>query len=91
MSSLKQLNRSIKLKRLQGKHSARQCSLHLNLLVSRVHKQTKAHPFVSTIGTMFTVLILSKHAKRIRYLSPFASIGVNFFRQYQETKKSALS
>lgn len=87
MSSLKQLNRSIKLKRLEGSDAARRCQLSLNIFLYSVHKQTKAHPWIAPIGAFFSVFIFSKYTRKIRTFYPLASLGANVFKQYQDTKK----
>jgi hypothetical protein len=80
MSSLKQLNRSITLKRLEGKDNARQCALTLNLLLFTVRKHTKSHPFVVTLGVSLSTFILAKYKNKIRTIYPFFSLGFNYFK-----------
>ncbi|UJF22646.1 hypothetical protein [Shewanella sp. OMA3-2] len=81
MSSLKHLNHSIKLQRMQGKDSVRQCELSLNLLLYSVKKQTQKHPFGTTIGVTLATIIFAKYRKKMKSLYPIASLGVNYFRQ----------
>lgn len=79
MSSLKQLNRSINLKRVEGQSSARQCELKLNLLLYTVRKHTKKHPFGVTIATT----LLAKYRTKIKTIYPIASLGLSYFNQYR--------
>lgn len=86
MSSLKQLNHSINLKRLQGKASVRQCELTFNLLLHYLKKQTQKHPFGSTIGVTIATVIFSRYRTYIKALYPIASLSFNHFKQYQGSK-----
>ncbi len=87
MSSLKQLNHSINLKRLEGKNSARQCELKLNLLLHTVSKQTQRHPFAVTIGVTVATTLLARYRKRIKSLYPIASLGLNYLSQHYSSNK----
>ena len=80
MSSLKQLNRSITLKRLDGMDKARQCDLTLNQLLFTVRKHTRSHPFVVTLGVSLSTFILAKYKHKIKTIYPFFSLGFNYFK-----------
>ncbi|MGE6567763.1 hypothetical protein ACQKE9_04280 [Shewanella vesiculosa] len=80
MSSLKHLNHSIKLKRMQGNVSARQSELSINLLLYSVKKQTQKHPFGVTIAVTIGTIIFAKYRRNIKSLYPMASLGFNYFK-----------
>lgn len=86
MSSLKHLNRSIKLKRLQGKDSARQFELTLNLLLHSIQKQTQKYPFGVTIGVTIATIIFARYKSNIKSLYPIASLSFNYFKQHHSSK-----
>lgn len=86
MSSLKQLNKSIKLKKLQSKDSARQCEQSLNLLLFTVSKHTKKHPFVVTAGVSLATIVLTKYRNKIKSFYPVASLGMNYYMQHRQSK-----
>ncbi|WP_350432576.1 hypothetical protein ABIS04_03140 [Shewanella sp. H8] len=86
MSSLKHLNHSIKLKRMQGNDSVRQCELSLNLLLYSLKKQTQKHPFGVTIGVTLASLIFVKYRKTIKSLYPLASLSFNYVKLYYRSK-----
>ncbi|RBW47942.1 hypothetical protein DS885_00395 [Psychromonas sp. B3M02] len=79
MSSLKHLNHSIKLKRLEGKDQLRQLDLSLKIFLNDIHKHTKEHPFVVTGVSALGIFILSKYRRKIKTLYPLASLGFNYF------------
>ncbi|MEG3755569.1 hypothetical protein [Psychromonas arctica] len=81
MSSLKRLNHSIKLKRLEGKDNIRQVDLSLKLFLNDVNKHTKKHPLVVTIGGVLTGFILSKYRRKIKTFYPLASLGFNYIKR----------
>ena len=85
MSSLKQLNRSINLKRAEGQSSARQCELKLNLLLYTVRKHTKKHPFGVTFGVTIATTLLAKYRTKIKTIYPIASLGLSYFNQYRSS------
>mgnify|MGYP003663212744 FL=1 len=86
MSSLKHLNHSIKLTRMQGKDSVRQCELTLNLLLHSVKKQTRKHPFGATVGVTIATFVFARFRKNIRSLYPLASLSFNYAEQYRNSK-----
>ncbi len=88
MSSLKQLNHSINLKRLEGKDSARQCELKLNLLLHTVRKKTQKHPFAVTIGVTIATALLAKYSTKIKSFYPIASLGLNYFNQHRSSNST---
>ncbi|MEL0657740.1 hypothetical protein V6255_01205 [Psychromonas arctica] len=88
MSSLKQLNHSINLTRLEGKDSARQCELKLNLLLHTVRKKTQKHPFGVTIGVTIATALLARYRTKIRSLYPIASLGLNYFNQHRSSNNT---
>jgi hypothetical protein len=69
MSSLKRLNHSIKLKRMQGNVSARQSELSINLLLHSVKKQTEKHPFGVTAVVSIVTFIFAKYRRNSKPLN----------------------
>jgi hypothetical protein len=86
MSSLKHLNHSIKLTRMQGKYSVRQCELTLNLLLYSVKKKTQKYPFRVTVGVTIATIVFARYRKNIKSLYPIASLSLNYVKQYRNSK-----
>ena len=86
MSSLKHLNHSIKLTRMQGKDSVRQCELTLNLLLHSVKKQTRKHPFGVTVGVTIATIVFARYRKSIKSLYPIASLSFNYAKQHRNSQ-----
>lgn len=84
MSSLKRLNHSIKLKRLEGKDNIRQFDLSLKLFLHDVNKLTRQHPLAVTIGGAFTAFLLSKYRRKIKTFYPIASLSFNYFKRHNK-------
>ena len=81
MSSLKRLNQSIKLKRLEGKDNIRQVDLSLRIFLSDVNQHTKKHPLAVTFAGAFIGLILSKYRRKIKTFYPLASLSYNYIKK----------
>lgn len=81
MSSLKHLNKSIKLKRLQGKSCARRCELSLNLLSFTIKKHVKKNPFMTTIAASLTSFLFIRYRTKLRLLYPISSLGIQYLKQ----------
>lgn len=82
MSSLKQLNHAIKIKRMEGKNASRESQLALGLLLKTLAAYSKKHPFQLTTGIAISSIIMVKYRKRIRFFYPVASLAMNFFNQF---------
>jgi len=83
MSSLKHLNHSIKLARMQGKDSVKQCELTLNVLLYSVKKQTQKYPFGVTVGVTIATIVFARYRKNIKYLYPIVSLSLNYVKQFK--------
>ena len=74
MSSLMHLNKSIKLKRMEGKNSIREFDLNLNFLLFSLKKHVNKTPFFMMVGTSIGAFIFTRYKNKIRFFYPISSI-----------------
>ena len=87
MSSLRQLNKAIKLKRVESKLSLRQCELNLKQLLFCVNKKINKSPFETLLVVMLASLFANKHKKRVKAIYSLFSFSRDCYLQYSPIKK----
>lgn len=87
MSSLTQLNKAIKLKRVESKLSLRKCELSLNQLLFSVDKKVNKNPFETMIIVTFASLFANKYRKSAKFIYSLFSFSRDCYLQHLPMKK----
>ncbi|WP_413700798.1 hypothetical protein ACLKMH_02910 [Psychromonas sp. KJ10-10] len=88
MSSLRQLNNQIKLKRVESKLSIRECELNLKQLLFSVDKKVNKNPVETMLVVMVASLFANKYKKRTKTIYSLFSFSRDHYLQYARKNKT---
>ena len=88
MPSLKQLNKAIKLKRVESKISLRKVELNFKQLLFSIDRKVNKNPFETMLVVITASLFANKYKKRAKIIYSLFSFSRDCYLQYVPIKKT---